>query len=228
MLRSEVLVRARPECRRRERGHEEAHQRSRLLPAPGPEGLRAGPRRPGPGRPGPADHRPERRPPTGKADASSPAAAPATSRCTAASSVRHARRGLPRRGVHLAQPDPIVAATQAVNAGAGVVHIVKNYTGDVMNFQIAAELAADEGIQVETVLVDDDVAVEDSLYTAGRRGPAQPCWWRRSPAPAPRPAAAGRRRGARSAGGGPESELRGGADLLHHAGRRPPDLRDRP
>src|SRR4051794_9266885 len=67
-------------------------------------------------------------------------------------------------------PDPIVAATQAINAGAGVVHIVKNYTGDVMNFQIAAELAADEGISVETVLVDDDVAVEDSLYTAGRRG----------------------------------------------------------
>ena len=67
-------------------------------------------------------------------------------------------------------PDPVVAATQAVNAGAGVVHIVKNYTGDVMNFQIAAELAADEGITVETVLVDDDVAVEDSLYTAGRRG----------------------------------------------------------
>src|SRR5215217_2129895 len=67
-------------------------------------------------------------------------------------------------------PDPIVAATQTVNAGAGVVHIVKNYTGDVMNFQIAAELASDEGITVETVLVDDDVAVEDSLYTAGRRG----------------------------------------------------------
>ena len=67
-------------------------------------------------------------------------------------------------------PDPIVAATQAVDAGAGVVHIVKNYTGDVMNFQIAAELAADEGITVETVLVDDDVAVQDSLYTAGRRG----------------------------------------------------------
>src|SRR5262252_2599318 len=67
-------------------------------------------------------------------------------------------------------PDPIVAATQAVSAGAGVVHIVKNYTGDVMNFQIAADLAADEGITVETIPVDDDVAVEDSLYTAGRRG----------------------------------------------------------
>lgn len=67
-------------------------------------------------------------------------------------------------------PDPIVAATQAVDAGAGVVHIVKNYTGDVMNFQIAAELASDEGITVESILVDDDVAVQDSLYTAGRRG----------------------------------------------------------
>jgi dihydroxyacetone kinase-like protein len=51
-----------------------------------------------------------------------------------------------------------------------VVHIVKNYTGDVMNFRLAAEDAADEGITVESVLVDDDVAVQDSLYTAGRRG----------------------------------------------------------
>jgi dihydroxyacetone kinase-like protein len=50
------------------------------------------------------------------------------------------------------------------------VHIVKNYTGDVMNFKLAAEDAADEGINVESVLVDDDVAVQDSLYTAGRRG----------------------------------------------------------
>jgi dihydroxyacetone kinase-like protein len=50
------------------------------------------------------------------------------------------------------------------------VHIVKNYTGDVMNFKLAAEDAADEGITVESVLVDDDVAVQDSLYTAGRRG----------------------------------------------------------
>jgi dihydroxyacetone kinase-like protein len=67
-------------------------------------------------------------------------------------------------------PDQIVAATRAVNGGAGVVHIVKNYTGDVMNFQMAAELAADEGIDVATVLVDDDVAVENSTWTAGRRG----------------------------------------------------------
>ena len=67
-------------------------------------------------------------------------------------------------------PDQILAATKAVDGGAGVVHIVKNYTGDVMNFQMAAELAGDEGITVETVLVDDDVAVEDSTWTAGRRG----------------------------------------------------------
>jgi dihydroxyacetone kinase-like protein len=67
-------------------------------------------------------------------------------------------------------PDQMLAATQAVDGGAGVVHIVKNYTGDVMNFKLAAEDAADEGIEVESVLVNDDVAVEDSLYTAGRRG----------------------------------------------------------
>jgi dihydroxyacetone kinase-like protein len=67
-------------------------------------------------------------------------------------------------------PEQMLAATQAVDAGAGVVHIVKNYTGDVMNFKLAAEDAADEGINVESVLIDDDVAVQDSLYTAGRRG----------------------------------------------------------
>jgi dihydroxyacetone kinase-like protein len=63
-------------------------------------------------------------------------------------------------------PDQMLAATKAVDGGAGVVHIVKNYTGDVMNFKLAAEDAADEGITVESVLIDDDVAVEDSLYTA--------------------------------------------------------------
>jgi phosphoenolpyruvate---glycerone phosphotransferase subunit DhaK len=67
-------------------------------------------------------------------------------------------------------PDQMEAATKAVNGGAGVVHIVKNYTGDVMNFDMAAELCRSEGIDVESVLVDDDVAVQDSLYTAGRRG----------------------------------------------------------
>src|SRR4051812_18515803 len=67
-------------------------------------------------------------------------------------------------------PDQMLAATKAVDGGAGVVHIVKNYTGDVMNFKMAAEDAADEDIKVESVLMDDDVAVQDSLYTAGRRG----------------------------------------------------------
>lgn len=67
-------------------------------------------------------------------------------------------------------PDQMFAATKAVDGGAGVVHIVKNYTGDVLNFEMAADLASGEGIEVETVLTNDDVAVEDSLYTAGRRG----------------------------------------------------------
>ncbi|GAA1864364.1 dihydroxyacetone kinase subunit DhaK [Asanoa iriomotensis] len=67
-------------------------------------------------------------------------------------------------------PDQLLAATKAVNGGAGVLHIVKNYTGDVLNFQMAAELAGDDGLQVESVLVNDDVAVENSTYTAGRRG----------------------------------------------------------
>lgn len=67
-------------------------------------------------------------------------------------------------------PDRVQAATKAVDRGAGVLHIVKNYTGDVLNFEMAAELAEMEGIEVGTVVVDDDVAVQDSLYTAGRRG----------------------------------------------------------
>jgi phosphoenolpyruvate---glycerone phosphotransferase subunit DhaK len=68
-------------------------------------------------------------------------------------------------------PDQMLEATKCVDSGAGVLHIVKNYTGDLMNFEMAAELAAAEtGITVKTVIVNDDVAVEDSLYTAGRRG----------------------------------------------------------
>ena len=68
-------------------------------------------------------------------------------------------------------PDQMVAATSAVDRGAGVLHIVKNYTGDVMNFEMAAEIVdAESGIQVASVVTNDDVAVEDSLYTAGRRG----------------------------------------------------------
>ncbi|MFD0905636.1 dihydroxyacetone kinase subunit DhaK [Actinomadura sediminis] len=67
-------------------------------------------------------------------------------------------------------PDQIIAATMAVDGGAGVLHVVKNYSGDVMNFRMAAELAEDEDIEVVQVVVDDDVAVEDSTFTAGRRG----------------------------------------------------------
>jgi dihydroxyacetone kinase-like protein len=67
-------------------------------------------------------------------------------------------------------PDQVLAAARAVHSGAGVLFVVKNYTGDVLNFRLAAELAAEEGIAVATVLVDDDVAVEDSTWTAGRRG----------------------------------------------------------
>src|SRR5712671_382391 len=67
-------------------------------------------------------------------------------------------------------PDQMLEATKAVNGGAGVLHIVKNYTGDVMNFDMASDLGKAEGIEVEAVVTNDDVAVQDSLYTAGRRG----------------------------------------------------------
>jgi len=67
-------------------------------------------------------------------------------------------------------PDQMLGAAKAVNGGAGVLLIVKNYTGDVMNFEMAADLVRDQGIEVEAVVTDDDVAVRDSLYTAGRRG----------------------------------------------------------
>jgi phosphoenolpyruvate---glycerone phosphotransferase subunit DhaK len=67
-------------------------------------------------------------------------------------------------------PDQMLAATKAVDGGAGVLHIVKNYTGDVLNFEMAADLARAEDVEVEAVVIDDDVAVQDSLYTAGRRG----------------------------------------------------------
>jgi len=67
-------------------------------------------------------------------------------------------------------PDQMLEATKAVDGGAGVLHIVKNYTGDVLNFEMAAELAQMENIEVAAVVINDDVAVQDSLYTAGRRG----------------------------------------------------------
>src|SRR5688572_15684391 len=68
-------------------------------------------------------------------------------------------------------PDQMLEATRGIDGGAGVLHIVKNYTGDVMNFEMAAELAAaDTGVEVVSIVTNDDVAVQDSLYTAGRRG----------------------------------------------------------
>src|SRR5437868_8783578 len=67
-------------------------------------------------------------------------------------------------------PDQMLDATKAADGGAGVLHIVKNYTADVMNFEMAADLAGGENIQVEAVVIDGDVALQDSLYTAGRRG----------------------------------------------------------
>ncbi len=67
-------------------------------------------------------------------------------------------------------PEQMYEATKAVHSGSGVLYIVKNYSGDIMNFDMALDLAAADGIEVESVVIDDDVAVEDSLYTQGRRG----------------------------------------------------------
>jgi dihydroxyacetone kinase-like protein len=67
-------------------------------------------------------------------------------------------------------PDQMLEAAKMVHGGAGVLYIVKNYTGDILNFDMAADLARAEGIEVESVVTNDDVAVQDSLYTAGRRG----------------------------------------------------------
>ncbi len=67
-------------------------------------------------------------------------------------------------------PDQMLEAAKAVNGGKGVLYLVKNYTGDVMNFQMAADMLEAEGIETAQVIVNDDVAVQDSLYTAGRRG----------------------------------------------------------
>jgi dihydroxyacetone kinase-like protein len=67
-------------------------------------------------------------------------------------------------------PDQMLAATKAVDGGKGILHIVKNYTGDILNFELAADMAKADGLQVESVVIDDDVAVKDSTWTAGRRG----------------------------------------------------------
>src|ERR1700730_5947478 len=79
-------------------------------------------------------------------------------------------------------PDQIYARTKRVDGGSGGVPIVKNYTGDIMNFEMAAELAQADGVEVRSVIINDDVAVQDSLYTAGRRGggatgPAEKVAW---------------------------------------------------
>lgn len=67
-------------------------------------------------------------------------------------------------------PDQMFEAAKKVHGGAGILYIVKNYTGDVMNFEMAADMARAEGMKVQNIIIDDDVAVKDSLYTAGRRG----------------------------------------------------------
>jgi len=67
-------------------------------------------------------------------------------------------------------PNQMLEAAKMVNGGTGILNIVKNYSGDVMNFEMAAELAHSEGIQISNILIDDDIAVKDSLYTQGRRG----------------------------------------------------------
>jgi dihydroxyacetone kinase-like protein len=67
-------------------------------------------------------------------------------------------------------PEQMLEATKAVNGGAGVFYVVKNYTGDVLNFEMAGELAEAEGIETDFMVTNDDVAVEDSTYTSGRRG----------------------------------------------------------
>ncbi len=69
-------------------------------------------------------------------------------------------------------PDQVLGAIKAVDGGEGVLLVIKNYTGDVMNFEMAAEMAEMEGIKVDQVIVNDDVAVENSTYTTGRRGVA--------------------------------------------------------
>src|SRR3546814_15709056 len=67
-------------------------------------------------------------------------------------------------------PRQIIAATRAVDCGAGLIHIVKNFTGEVMNFGMAQEIMAFDGISIETVLVSDDVSIKDDDDSAGRRG----------------------------------------------------------
>ena len=125
-------------------------------------------------------------------------------------------------------PDQMLAATKAVDGGAGVLHIVKNYTGDIMNFELAAELAQAEGIEVTSVVIADDVAVQDSLYTAGRRGVGGTVLAEKIVGAAAEEgqdlaavtASLPKRPGQRSLDGH-------GPDELHRSGRRQADVRDR-
>ena len=150
------------------RADEEAHQRRR---GHGPrEPRRPGRRapRPGQGRPARRVVLPGRRPDAGQGRARlrrrfRPRAAPAG---TWAGMLDAA---CPGEVSTSPVPDQVEAATRAMDGGAGVLHMVKNYTGDVLNFEMAAALVAGD-IEMVSVIADDDVAVEDSLYTAGRRG----------------------------------------------------------
>jgi dihydroxyacetone kinase len=102
-------------------------------------------------------------------------------------------------------PDQIEAATKAVDGGAGVLHLVKNYTGDVLNFETGAELAMADGIEVASVVIDDDVAVKDSLFTAGRRGVGGTVLIERSRVPRPNAATTSRLSPQSPSGPGPPS-----------------------
>ena len=125
-------------------------------------------------------------------------------------------------------PDQMLEAAQAVDGGAGVLFIVKNYEGDVMNFDMAAEMATELGIEAMSVRTNDDVAVEDSLYTTGRRGVAGTLVVEKIVG-----AAAETGRDLAGAEGARRQRQRAhaldgrGADELHRAGRRQADLRDR-
>ena len=123
-------------------------------------------------------------------------------------------------------PDQMEAATSAVDGGAGVLHIVKNYTGDVMNFEMAAELCQARGIQVESVIINDDVAVQDSLYTAGRRGTRHDRDGGKDLRRGGRPRLRSRPRGRAGPQGERKRPFHGhGVDLLHRARRRKTDVR---
>src|ERR1700743_2713162 len=123
-------------------------------------------------------------------------------------------------------PDQMLAATKAVDGGAGVLHIVKNYTGDILNFQMAAELADDEDIEVVSVVVNDDVAVQDSLYTAGRRGVGATVFVEKIAGALAEEGAPLADVGAAAPGGQRALPVvRGRADLVHDPGRGQADLR---